>query len=385
MDDDKQDDTASPGSARKRPPPTIDLTAASVSDSSGGSGQSGPSASSEQKPRKSWRARFAAMRAAMTPRFRKSSASVPKQPKPVRGAFLSMLVAGFTGALAALLVLGVWWFADSSGGSSRILSRFPSTTAKGDMESPGKRVTKTDAKAPVSQPDPALTARLDALEKSVASLRSDLDEIKAAPALAPDTSAIEERMSKIERATVALTGEMASTQKAASDDPRLRRIAVAATLDAAVNRGEPYAVALSAARSAAEDASILQPLDQFADKGVPSAPVLNRELIGLLTPTKPAVPPQPSGVLDRLTQSALKLVRVRRVDDDEAARIAARATSAARRDDLAAARREVEALSGPDRAPLAAWIEKVDAREAALAAARQFASNAAATLPRPAQ
>ncbi len=322
----------------------------------------------------------------MTPRFRKSTASVPKQPKPVRNAFLSMLVAGFTGAIAALLVLGAWWFADSSGGSSRILSRFPSTTAKSDMESPGKRVTKADAKAPVSSPDPAFTARIDALEKSVASLRSDLDEIKAAPAPAPDTSAIEERMSKIERATVALTGEMASTQKAASDDPRLRRIAVAATLDAAVNRGEPYAVALSAARSAADDASILQPLDQFADKGVPPASVLNRELIGLLTPTKPPPPPpQPSGVLDRLTQSALKLVRVRRVDDDEAARIAARATSAARRDDLAAARREIEPLSGPDRAPLAAWIEKVDAREAALAAARQFASNAAATLPKPAQ
>jgi len=296
-----------------------------------------------------------------------------------------MLVAGFTGAVAALLVLGAWWLADSSGGSSRILSRLPSTTAKSDMESPGKRVTKADAKAPVSSPDAAFTARLDALEKSVASLRSDLDEIKAAPAPAPDTSAIEERMSKIERATVALTGEMASTQKAASDDPRLRRIAVAATLDAAVNRGEPYAVALSAARSAADDASILQPLDQFADKGVPPASVLNRELIGLLTPTKPAVPPQPSGVLDRLTQSALKLVRVRRVDDDEVARISARATSAARRDDLAAARREIEPLSGSDRAPLAAWIEKVDAREAALAAARQFASNAAATLPKPAQ
>ena len=55
------------------------------------------------------------------------------------------------------------------------------------------------------------------------------------------------------------------------------------------------------------------------------------------------------------------------------------------RDDLAAARREVEPLSGSSRAPVASWIDKVDAREAALAASRQFAASAAAALPKPAQ
>ena len=90
-------------------------------------------------------------------------------------------------------------------------------------------------------------------------------------------------------------------------------------------------------------------------------------------------------LLDRLQQSALKVARIRRVDDDELASIVARAKSAAKRGDLAAARREVEPLSGAARAPLASWIEKVDAREAAIAASRQFASGAIAAQPNPEQ
>lgn len=393
MDDDKQnDDATAAGGSRKRTPPTIDLTA-NVSGNSGAANEANSSASpSGTKTRKSWRERFRAARAAMTPSFRWRSSSAIKTPKPARGAFTSMFVAGLVGAVVAVLALGGIWFATSSGGSGRILSRLPTSTAKSDLETPGKR-TKADQRASAASiPDTATSARLDALEKSVASLRDDiesvraaLDELKAAPAPQADTSAIDERMSKIERATIALTGEVGSTQKS-SDDPRLRRIAVAATLDAAVNRGEPYAVALTAAKSSAEDASILKPLDEFADKGLPSASTLNRELIGLLPqilPKQSSSPP--SGLLDRIAQSASKTLRIRRVDDDEAANIAAKAESAARRDDLATARREVEQLSGWGRAPVASWIEKVDAREAALAASRQFAASAAAALPKSVQ
>ncbi len=323
----------------------------------------------------------------MTPSFRwRASTSAIKTPRPARAALSSMFVAGLTGAIVALLVLGAAWLFDSSGGSGRILARLPTTTAKSDRDATVKRVAKADPST--------LTARLDALEKSVASLRDDvasaraaIDEIKSAPPPAVDTSAIDERIAKIERATVALTAEIASAPKPDGDDQRLRKIAIAATLDAAVNKGEPYTVALSAAKSAAEDASVLKPLDEFADKGIPSAASLNRELLTLLpqlTP-KPAESAQPSGLLDRLKQSAIKLVRIRRADDVETANIAARATNAAQLGDLAAARRDVEPLTGRDRAPLASWIDKVDAREAALAASRQFVSGAAAALPAPAQ
>ena len=397
MDDDKHDDANSPsGSSRKRTPPTIDLTASSVSDSAAAPNEAGAASasSSGSKTRKSWRERIGAARAAVTPSFRWRPFSTIKTPKPARAALSSLLVAALTGAVAALLVLGASWFWDSSGGSGRILSRLPSTTAKSDRDSPGKQVAKADSRVATSPQNAALATRVDALEKSIASLRDDvasarasLDGIKAPSGPQVDIGAIEERISKIERATIALTGEVGSPQKFATDDPRLRRVAIAATLDAAVNRGEPYAVALSAAKSAAEDASVLKPLDEYADKGIPTASSLNRELLALLPQLlpKPSSSPQPSGLLDRLQQSASKMLRIRRVDDDETAGIAAKAASAARRDDLTAARREVEPLSGWSRAPVASWIEKVDAREAALAASRQFTSSSAAALPKTAQ
>lgn len=401
MDDDKHDDaTSPPGSSRKRAAPTIDLTASSVSDSAATPGDAGATSapSSASRPRKSWRDRAAGARAAVTPSFTWPSFSGVKVPGPARAALSSMLIAGFTGAAAALLVLGAYWFWDSSGGSSRILSRLPTSTAKSDRDSPGKQVAKVEPRAAAATTttpqNAALASRVDALDKSVAALRDDVaavrasvEELKAGSASqAPDLSAVEERISKIERATIALTGEIATPQKSTTDDPRLRRVAIAATLDAAVNRGEPYAVALAAAKSASEDVSILKPLDEFADRGIPSASTLSRELIALLPQTLPKTSsPQPTGLLDRLQQSAAKMVRIRRVDDDVTAAIAAKAESAARRDDVAAARREVEPLSGSSRAPIASWIEKVDARDAALAASRQFASSAAAALPKPAQ
>jgi hypothetical protein len=42
-------------------------------------------------------------------------------------------------------------------------------------------------------------------------------------------------------------------------------------------------------------------------------------------------------------------------------------------------------LSATDRAPAQAWLDKADARDAALAASRQFAADAMTVLARPGQ
>ncbi len=405
MDDDKHDkndDAASPpGGSRKRTPPTIDLTASSVSDSSAAPSDDGASAAppSDSKPRKSWRDRFGAARAAFTPSFHGSSFSGVQAPKPARAALSSMLVAGFTGAVAALLVLGAYWFWDSSGGSSRILSRLPQTTARSDKDSPGTQVAKVEPRAPSAAtnatPDPALDARLDALEKSVSLLRDDVtaarasvEALKAIPAPVPDTSAIDDRISKIERATVALTGEIAAPQKPAGDDPRLRSVAVATLLDTSVRQGEPYSTALASAKALGGDASSLKPLDIFATSGIPSVSGVSRELLALLPQLLPkaATPAPPSGVMDRLQQSASKLVRVQRSDGpvNPMSATIGQAKEAAQRNDIAAALRELNSLSVSDRAPVQAWMDKVDAREAALKASKQFALDMMTALSKPA-
>ncbi len=401
MDDDKHDDAAPPsGNSRKRAAPTIDLTASSVSDSaatpSDGSASTAPS--SDPKPRKSWRDRFATARAAVTPSFRWPTFSGVKVPRPARVALSSMLVAGFTGGAAALLVLGAYWFGDSSGGSSRILSRLPTTTAKSDKDSPGKQVAKVEPRAATATApqNSALGSRIDALDKSVAALRDELaathasiDELKAtSTSQAPDLHAVEERISKIERATVALTGEMSAPQKSAGDDPRLRNVAAATLLDTSVRQGEPYSTALSSAKALTNDASNLKPLDEFAASGIPSANALSRELLTLLPQLspKPAASAAPVRLVDRLQQSASKLVRVQRTDGavDPANATTARVKDAAQRNDIAAARRELNSLSVADRASVQGWMDKVDARDAALSASKQFALDAMTALSKPA-
>ena len=60
--------------------------------------------------------------------------------------------------------------------------------------------------------------------------------------------------------------------------------------------------------------------------------------------------------------------------------IVARVTAAGLRNDLAEARRELNTLPPADRAPAQAWLDKADARDAALAVSRKFASEAMAAL-----
>jgi hypothetical protein len=160
-------------------------------------------------------------------------------------------------------------------------------------------------------------------------------------------------------------------------------------LDATVRQGEPYSVALAAAKSTADDASLLNPLDEFAATGIPSVNLLGRELMALLPKLspKPEVAPAAGSILDRFQKSASALVRIERTDATPSAMASTlkRASEAAQRDDVATASRELKSLSVAERAPVQAWLDKVDARDAALAASRQFATNAMAALSKPAQ
>ena len=63
----------------------------------------------------------------------------------------------------------------------------------------------------------------------------------------------------------------------------------------------------------------------------------------------------------------------------------ARVTGAAVRNDANDARRDFNFLEPADRAAAQGWLEKADARDAALAASRQFAADAMAVLGKPAQ
>lgn len=395
MDEDNKaeaaaDTTAAPKSeARKRTPPTIELTASAVSESV-------PPGSEPN---------------AASPEPEEASPAFNGKPNPA----LPIVVSAVSGALAAVVVLGAGAWLMGWPAATTVSRNTAATvaTVKGDVGALDARLAKIESDvakpAPAVRPvtDPAIVTRIDALEKSVAALRDDvaavrgqsdkavaaLSEIKSSPpsdgAPVTDMSAFEERLGKIERSTMALSAAAAAVPapQPPVEDPRLRRIAVATLLDSSVRQGEPYASALAAARATTDDAGVLKPLDEFAAAGLPAAHALSLELLALL-PTlaaKEDAPAAPSGIVERLQQSALKLVRIQRTDGagSSNAAIITRVKTAAQRDDVNEAKRELNALPAQDRAPAQAWIAKADAREAALAASRQFASETMTTLAKP--
>jgi hypothetical protein len=94
-----------------------------------------------------------------------------------------------------------------------------------------------------------------------------------------------------------------------------------------------------------------------------------------------------TGIVERLQAGAAKLVKIERTDTvgNDRGAVVARVTAAAVRNDFNEARRQLKTLSPEDRAGAQDWLDKVDARDAALAASRQFAADAMAALAKPAQ
>jgi hypothetical protein len=381
-DDTPEDITPPPESGRaKRPPPTIDLEASEVTSETQGAGEA---AGAEAQPE-------------------------PSAPQRSRSAFSSALIAAVTGAVAAALVIAAATLAGWPGEAVAPTPPAAPQVSSADIDALAARVASVESKAgkpAATAPDPAAAARIEALEKSLASLRgelaatrseseklaADLVSVKSAPretAAPVDLSGINDRLAQIERTTHAQGSEIAQENAKPADDVPLRRIVAAAMLDVLVRVGDPYPAALSAAKSLAPDPDALKPLDGFAASGVPSAAVLSRELLTLVPKLQPPMPENAAtgtGIVERLQAGAAKLVRIERTDavGNERGNVVARITAAALRNDSSEARRELNTLSPADRAAAQGWIDKADARDAALAASRQFAADAMSALAKPA-
>jgi len=379
VDDNPEDATPSPDSGRaRRTPPTIDLEPAEVSGETRSASEDVQAEGTPPEP-------------------------ASREPAP---AISPWVIAAMSGAVAASLVICVGWML----GWPAVLPATSSPPSNAAMvDDLAARVAGIEArisKPAAAVPDPAMANRVEALEKSVASLRGDLsglraqseklsaavNDVKSAPresAPSVDLSAINERIAQVERAARAQASEAAQHGATPADDVPLRRVVAASVLDVSVRQGEPYVAALAAAKTLAENADALKPLDGFATTGVPSAASLSRELLTLVSKLLPAQenPTGGSGIVDRLQAGAAKLVRIERTDGvgNDRGAVVARVTAAALHNDFAEARRELKTLAPADRAAAQGWLDKADARDAALAASRQFASEAMAALAKPGQ
>ena len=380
VEDMPEDEGPAPDSGRaKRAPPTIDLEASEVS---GETRKVGDGAQPER------------------------SSEAPSSPEPPAAAISAWLIAVVSGAVAAALVIGVGWMLGWPAVPATPAASEINAAVIGDLGARVAAVESRTSKPATPAPDPASAARIEALEKSIASLRGEvagaraqseklaaaLNDVKAAPrdSSAPlDLADINARLAGLESATRAQSAEAVQQNAKPADDVPLRRVVASALLDVLVRIGEPYSAALAAAKSLAPGPDALKPLDAFAAKGVPSPAALSRDLLTLVPKLSPPAPENSTtgaGIVDRLQAGAAKLVRIERTDTvgSDRGAVVARATAAALRNELAEARRELNALPPADRAAAQAWLDKCDARDAALAASRQFAAEAMAALAKPA-
>jgi hypothetical protein len=268
-----------------------------------------------------------------------------------------------------------------------------------------------------AQADPALAGRVAALETALRPLTDAPARIDSASASARDAKAradaayeaaqksaqeaargasaapsqkeiddLAGRVATLEQATKAVEARVAAT---AGADKAGRLAFTAAALRATVVRGEPFVQELGAVRPLLADAKVLGALEPFATTGVPSATALARELSalsGAMLAAAGASPPREGSFMDRLQQNAERLVRIRPISEaagDDPATVIGRAEVKATQGDLAGARADIASLLPAVQAPAQRWIARVDARNAALAAARDLAENAIGTLAKP--
>jgi len=402
MVDDRPDDIGpSPDLGRaKRPPPTIELEASEVSSEPRNAGGDTRREHSSQQP------------SSQEPSSREPSSPQPSSQERPAAAISAWVVAAVSGAVAASLVIGVGWILGWPAIPATPAASQINAAVIDDLSARIAGAESKASKAATAAADPASAARIEALEKSLASLRGEVaaaraqseklaaivNDVQATPggSSAPlDLTAINERIAGIERAARAQSAELAQENAKENakpaDDMSLRRIVAAALLDVLVRIGDPYSAALTAAKSLAANPDALKPLEGFAAKGVPNANALNRELLTLVPKLSPPAQADNattgSGIVERLQAGASKLVRIERTDTvgNDRGAVVARATAAALRNELADARRELNTLAPADRAAAQAWLDKCDARDAALAASRSFAAETMASLAKPVQ
>jgi len=215
-------------------------------------------------------------------------------------------------------------------------------------------------------------ARADASEKAMTELRNSVQDLgrNASAGVSPaDVDLVKKRVAALEQLV-----------KAAPADSAARLALSAAALRDAVASGAPFITELEETKSLGADEKILALIVPFAASGLPTLATLAQELRALIPAMQKASGSRApiAGFLERLEANASKLVRIRPVGvppGDDASAVLARVEIEAAHAAIDDALTDLNKLNAETRAPAQDWIRKAQARQAALGAARQFASE----------
>ncbi|MET0670888.1 MAG: mitofilin family membrane protein [Xanthobacteraceae bacterium] len=438
----KRPSPAIPGARRKRPAPTIDLTATEVAAEPAAAPVQSEPLQAEAPPR----AKAPPVPPHVPPSEPPRAAS---EPPPSGGiAWLPpdfpwpAAVAGALAAAAVLLVLLSIWLIVPRGGdavAAALASRLASIEAQlrdlaarpaptsidpQALDALSARLVKLESALNAPRPvatDPNVLGRLGSMEGLIKPLS---DSIIALARRADDTDAafrnvrgridttaatvselqnaarassgdhgeivkLADRIAALEKVdrTVAdqLAKNAAASAAAAVNDRPIRFALAASALRAAFDRGEPFTAELAAVKPLTANMQTLAAIEPFAASGVPSAATLGRELLTVLPIMQRAagITPRDGGLLDRLQANAEKLVRVRPIEEmpgDDVNAILSRIEVKAAQADIAGALAELAKLPPTVRAPALAWVAKAEARGKAVDASRRLGAEALAAL-----
>ena len=391
--------TSEPDSTPRRRPPTIDLTATEVAADKPAAGND-PAAEGAQTDGASGQPST------------KPAAGGPGGPRLFIITAFASIAAG--ALIVAIIGVGLWFagYVPAREPAAAPSAQPPNSAAIAEISARLNKIEGAIAtqQKPVSPPlpDPALASRLAAAEAATKSLSDSLaalahrvDDAAAAAqnALTQAKSAAQTEVARSDLdALAARIAPLESTVKTLADDikhetatadDRAARLTVAAeALRATVERGAPYPAELAAVKSLGADQSATAPLEPFAAAGVPSAAALAQELESLTPALQQAAEPASSNnsFLGRLENNARRLVQITPVDappGDDPASVVTRISVDAGHADIAAALADIAKLPDAAKPLAAAWVEKAQARNAAIAASRKLAADALAALSKP--
>ena len=403
--------TSEPDSTPRRRPPTIDLTATEL-DAEKPAAAAGPVANDP------------AATDARPDTGQQTGEPASNRPRSSVKTAVAGIAAGAAGAIAVVVIGAGLWFGGYVPLGLLPVSQNPQPPNSAAIADISARLSKiegaiaTQKPSPPPQPDPALASRLAAAEAATRSLSDSLaalthrvDDAAAAAqnalaqaksastaadaaksAAQPDVTrsdldALAARIAPLESAVKTLADDI--KHETATADDRAARLTVATeALRAAVERGAPYQAELTAAKSLGADQSATAPLDAFAGAGVPSARTLAHELASLTPALQQAAEPAASNnsFLGRLENNARRLVEITPVDappGDDPASVVTRISVDAAHADIAAALADIAKLPDAAKPVAAAWVEKAQARNAAIVASQKLAADALAALSSP--
>ena len=223
-------------------------------------------------------------------------------------------------------------------------------------------------------PDPALLARLDALEKSLSgAVAAQSGQAAAGQKLDAGVAALTARIDALETRVTDLQAAVAELQKMSKSSGRGDALVLAAgQLRDALTRAAPFEAEIATLKKLAADndavAAAISPVEPLASMGVPSrATVLSRMSSAVDAVVAATRTPDGGDWMDRTVSKLQGFVTVRRVDGKGggADAILARAETAAKRGDLAVAVAEMLKLDGKAAEAAQPWLQDARARLAA--------------------